>query len=222
MAPIKTELPDYTKKQEFWNSFSHALGVLFALVGGPFLIAKAAQSNDGIRIFSSIVFVLSLLILYAGSAIYHGLPKGNLKRVFRVLDHDNVFILIMGTYVPYTLVGLHSYSVAWCYSILGPCLALGVLGIVLNSIDLKKFSVFCIIDYILMGWIIIISFYPLIQSIGWYPASFMLLMGGVSYTVGAILYCVGIRHSKWFHLVFHLFVLLGTLLMFVSLYYWVF
>ena len=222
MAPRKTELPDYTRKQEFWNSFSHALGVLFALIGGPFLIAKAVASNDPWKIASSVVFVVSLFILYFGSAFYHGLPKGPLKSVFRVLDHDNVFVLIMGTYVPYTLVGLRPYSAAWCYSILVPCLILGIVGIVLNSIDLKKFEIFCVIDYILMGWLIIISFYPLVESVGWYPCVFFLLMGGVSYTVGAVLYCLGFKHSKWFHLIFHFFVLLGTLLMFVSLYYWVF
>ncbi len=222
MAPSRTSLPNYTKEQEFWNSFSHALGVLFALIGGPFLIAKAVEANDGIEIACAVIFTLSLLVLYGGSALYHGLPVGRLKRICRVLDHDNVFLLIMGTYIPYTLIGLRSYNFAWCYAILVPCLVLGVVGIVLNSINLEKFKIFCIIDYILMGWIIIFSFYPLVMAIGWYPACFMLLMGGLSYTVGAVLYCVGIKHSKWFHLVFHLFVLLGTLLMFVSLYYWVF
>lgn len=222
MAPSRTELPNYTKKQEIANSFSHALGVLFALIGGPFLIAKAVSSADPWKISSSVIFTLSLLALYLGSAIYHGFPPSKTKRILRVLDHDNVFVLIIGTYVPYTLVGLRSYSEAWCYSILIPCIILGIIGIVLNSIDLKKFTVFCIIDYILMGWLIIISFYPLVMSIGWYPASFLLLMGGISYTVGAVLYCLGIKKTKWFHLIFHLFVLLGTLLMFVSLYYWVF
>jgi len=221
MAPRETEIPKYTKSQEIANSVSHALGVLFALIGGPFLIAKAVGTGDAWKIASSIIFVLSLLVLYLGSAVYHGLPPSPAKSVFRVLDHDNVFILIMGTYVPYTLVGLRSYSPAWCYSILGVCVALGIVGIVLNSINLKKFAVFCVIDYILMGWLIIISFYPLTQSIGWYPASFFLLMGGVSYTVGAVLYVLGGRFTKWFHSVFHVFVLIGTLLMFISIYFWV-
>lgn len=218
---MKTELPSYTRKQEIANSLSHALGVLFAIIGGPFLIAKAVETGDHWRISTSIIFSISLLILYFGSAFYHGLKPSNLKKVFRVIDHDNVFLLIIGTYAPYCLVGLREYSQAWAYSIFCACAILGILGIVLNSIDLKKFTVFCIIDYILMGWIIILSFYPLIMSIGWYPASFLLLMGGISYTIGAILYCIGSKHSKWFHLVFHLFVLLGTLLMFVSIYYWV-
>lgn len=219
MAPTKTELPNYTRKQELANSFTHALGILFALVGGPFLIAKAVGTADPWKIASSVIFVLSLLILYSGSAIYHGLRPSKLKRVYRVLDHDNVFILIIGTYVPYTLVALRSYSLEWCYSIFGIVLVLGLVGIVLNSIDLKRFIVFCLIDYVLMGWIILISFYPLVESIGWYPATFLLFLGGVSYTIGAVLYAIGKKKSPWFHTIFHLFVLLGTLLMFVSIYY---
>jgi hemolysin III len=95
---------------------------------------------------------------------------------------------------------------------------LGIIGIVLNSVNIKKFAVFSMIDYILMGWIIVISIYPLIKAIGFYPGTFLLILGGVLYTVGAVLYGVGKKKSPWWHTVFHFFVLAGTLCMFFSIY----
>jgi hemolysin III len=103
----------------------------------------------------------------------------------------------------------------------GLCIALGVVGIVLNSCDLKKFAKFSMTDYILMGWLIVISMVPLSQEMGFYPGVFLLLMGGVSYTIGAVLYGIGKKKSPWWHTVFHFFVLIGTILMFISIYYYV-
>ena len=90
---------------------------------------------------------------------------------------------------------------------------------ILNTLDIHKFAKLCMVDYLLMGWTAIISFYPLIISIGWFPGTFLLLMGGVAYTIGAALYGLGGKRSKWWHSVWHLAVLLGTLLMFLSLYF---
>jgi hemolysin III len=136
------------------------------------------------------------------------------------MDHDMVFVLIMGTYTPYCLIALRNASPAWAWPIWGSCVALGILGIVLNSCDIKKFAIFSMIDYILMGWLIVISMFPLSQSMGgFYPGVFLLVMGGVSYTIGAVLYGVGKKHSPWYHTVFHVLCLLGTILMFISIYY---
>jgi hemolysin III len=221
MKPTETELPGYTRKQEFWNSLSHAFGVAFALVAGPFLLAKASATGDAWRIVSSALFVASLLILYAVSATYHGMRPSKAKRVLRVLDHDMVFVLITGTYAPYCLVGLMGSSPLWAWIIYGLCLALGVVGIVLNSCDLSKFKVFSMIDYILMGWLIVISIYPLSQEIGFWPGVFLLLLGGIAYTIGAVIYGLAGKKNHWLHLVFHLFVLAGTALMFFSVYFYV-
>lgn len=132
-----------------------------------------------------------------------------------------VFFLIMGTYTPYCLVTLREYSPGWGYSIWGIVMVLGIVGIVLNSCNIKKFFIFSMVDYLLMGWCVIISMYPLLMSLGWWMGTFLLLMGGVSYTVGAVLYAVGKKKSPWFHTVFHFFVLLGTILMFFSIYFYV-
>lgn len=221
MTVKEIDLPPYTRRQEWWNMLSHAFGVIFSLVGGIFLLIKASYTGDAWRIVTSAVFMFSLLVLYTISSVYHGLYRNNGKRVLRVLDHDMVFFLIMGTYTPYCLVTLREYSPGWGYSIWGIVMVLGIVGIVLNSCDIKKFFIFSMVDYLLMGWCVIISMYPLLMSLGWWMGTFLLLMGGVSYTVGAVLYAVGKKKSPWFHTVFHFFVLIGTILMFFSIYFYV-
>lgn len=221
MTVKEIDLPPYTRRQEWWNMLSHAFGVIFSLVGGVFLLIKASYTGDAWRIVTSAVFMFSLLVLYTISSVYHGLYRNNGKRVLRVLDHDMVFFLIMGTYTPYCLVALREYSPGWGYSIWGIVMVLGIVGIVLNSCNIKKFFIFSMVDYLLMGWCVIISMYPLLMSLGWWMGTFLLLMGGVSYTVGAVLYAVGKKKSPWFHTVFHFFVLLGTILMFFSIYFYV-
>lgn len=221
MTVKEIDLPPYTRRQEWWNMLSHAFGVIFSLVGGIFLLIKASYTGDAWRIVTSAVFMFSLLVLYTISSVYHGLYRNNGKRVLRVLDHDMVFFLIMGTYTPYCLVTLREYSPGWGYSIWGIVMVLGIVGIVLNSCNIKKFFIFSMVDYLLMGWCVIISMYPLLMSLGWWMGTFLLLMGGVSYTVGAVLYAVGKKKCSWFHTVFHFFVLLGTILMFFSIYFYV-
>jgi len=221
MEPRKTALPRYTVSQERANSISHFVGYILVIFSAPFLIQKAAGSGSIVSLLSAVAFLICAGVLYLGSAIYHALPPSDEKRIWRVLDHNNVFILIMGTYTPYCLVGLQG-SPAWCYSIYGIVLGLGILGIILNSIDLTKFKVFCYIDYLLMGWTIIVSFYPLTMAVGFWNGTFLLLLGGLAYSLGAILYSIGAKKSQWLHFVFHLFCLLGTILMYFSLLLYVF
>lgn len=214
-------LPDYTENQEIANSLSHAFGVFLCLIGFPFMIVKAAKMHDPWAIVGTSLFFFGAMVTFLGSAIYHGLPKSNAKRVWRVLDHCNIFFLIIGTYSPYCLVALRNYSLAWAWSIYGIVILFGILGIIFNFIDLKKFAIFSMIDYLFTGWAIIISFYPLTASIGFMNGTFLLLMGGIAYTIGAVLYGIGGKKNQWFHFVFHLFVLLGFVLMFFSIYLYV-
>lgn len=221
MKARETVLPNYTPNQELANSLSHAVGVFLALLGFPFMIVKAAKGGDPWAIVATSIFFFGAMLTYLGSAIYHGLPKSDVKRVWRVLDHCNIFTLIIGTYSPYCLVALRSYSLAWAWSIYGVVVFFGIIGIILNFIDLKKFAVFSMIDYLFTGWAIIVSFYPLTMSIGFMGGTFLLLMGGISYTIGAILYGIGGKKNQWLHFVFHIFCLLGTILMFFSIYFYV-
>ncbi len=218
MAVKDIELPGYSLAQELWNSISHGLGTLIAIVGGPFLLIKCAESGDPWRIATCSVFLFSIFIMYVFSCLYHGMGRNSGKRVLRVMDHDMVFILIMGTYTPYCLVTMREYSPAWGFSIWGIVMALGIVGIVLNSCNIKKFALVSYLDYLLMGWIVLISVYPLVMSLGWWPGTALLLMGGISYTLGAGLYALGKKKSPWWHTVFHFFCLVGTILMFISIY----
>ena len=220
MSPLKTELPKYTLAQELSNSITHGLGTVLTLIFGPFLILKAINSGNVWAIVSCSIFILSLLLCYTTSCVYHALGRNNGKRVLRVLDHNMIYVLITGTYAPYCLVSIMSVSPMWAWIIYGGCVALGAVGISLNSVNLKKFRIFCMIDYICMGWLIVISFWPLLEAIGWFPAFFLLLMGGVAYTLGAVLYGIGHKNA-WFHLVFHCFCLVGTALMFIPIYFFV-
>ena len=218
MTVREIELPNYSLAQELWNAISHGLGTLIALIGGPFLLIKCAETGDAWRIVSCSIFLFAILIMYVFSCLYHAMGRNAGKKVLRVMDHDMVFVLIMGTYTPYCLVSIREYSPAWGWSIWGIVMTLGIVGIVLNSCNIKKFAIFSMIDYILMGWACVIAFYPLVMALGWWPGTALLLMGGIAYTVGAVLYGAGKKHSPWWHSVFHFFCLAGTILMFVSIY----
>ena len=222
MSLERITLPNYTRKQEWWNSISHFCGVVFALIVAPFLLVKACKSDNAMYIAACVIYLVALIILYAGSSLYHGLPSCPFKKVMRVLDHDNVFLLIMGSYTPYTWIGLSEAKdgFPWCWVIFGTVWSLCILGIVFNSIDLKKFSKVCMVIYVGMGSAILAAFYPLYFSIG--LAGILTLLGsGVFYWVGATLYVLGGKKNFWYHTVFHFFVLAATTLMFFSIYFFV-
>lgn len=213
------ELPKYTLAQELWNSISHGLGTVFTLIAGPFMILKVAKTENALSIVAVSLFILSLLMLYTISCLYHALGRNRGKKVLRVLDHDMVFVLIMGTYVPYTWIGLADKQ-PWGWIVFGVVWAGCILGIVMNSINIKKYDKLSMAIYVVIGSAIIAAFYPLWGAIGWQGCT-LLLLGGVMYWIGAVLYRIGGKKSPWWHTVFHFFVLAGTLFMFFSIFYYV-
>ncbi len=222
MPVERITLPNYTRKQEWWNSVSHFCGAIFALAVSPFLLIKAGESGKAMNVAACVIYLASLVVLYAGSALYHGLRPGPFKKVMRVLDHDNVFLLIMGSYTPYTWIALSETKdgFPWCWVIFGLVWSLCILGIVFNSIDIKKYSKICMVIYVGMGSAIVAAFYPLYFSIG--LAGILTLLGsGVLYWAGATLYVLGGKRNFWYHTVFHFFVLAATTLMFFSIYFFV-
>ena len=222
MSLERIALPDYTRKQEWWNCISHLCGAVFAVAVAPFLLIKAAEKANALTLWACIIYLFSMFVLYVGSAVYHGLPPCNAKRVMRVLDHDNVFFLIMGSYTPYTLIALENPvdGFPWGWMIFGLVWGLSILGIVFNSIDLKKHSKICMVIYVGVGSVILVAFYPLYFSIG-LPGILTLLGSGVLYWIGAMLYVLGGKKSHWYHTVFHFFVLAAVTLMFFSIYFFV-
>ena len=212
----RISIPKYTLGEELISAISHGVGALLGIAALVLCIVKSCNPFDGYKLASSIVFGLTVTLLYLMSCLYHSLKVNKAKRVFRVIDHCTIFLLIAGTYTPYTLVSLRN-SVGWW--VFGVIWATAIVGIVLNAVSLKKFSKISVALYLIMGWMIIIAYQPMVQAI---PSGGMKLLvwGGVAYTLGAILYGVGSR-KKYFHSIFHFFCLIGTVLHFLSIYLYV-
>ena len=213
----RISIPKYTLGEELINAISHGVGALMGIVMLVLCIVKSAQAPaNGYKITASIVFGLTVVILYLMSCLYHSLKVNKAKRVFRVIDHCTIFLLIAGTYTPYTLISLRDTIGWWVFGIIW---ATAVLGIVLNAISLKRFAKLSVALYLIMGWIIIVAYQYMTAAV---PAGGMslLIWGGVAYSVGAVLYAIGSK-KKYFHSVFHFFCLVGTFLHFLSIYLYV-
>ena len=206
-------LPIYSKGEEIFNMTSHIVGGVLGIVATVLCVVFAAIHGNGYGVVSGAIYGVTMIILYTMSSIYHGLkPQRYSKRVFQVLDHCSIFLLIAGSYTPFALVSFREYNTALGWTIFGVIWAMAIIGIILNSIDIKKFKVFSMICYLGMGWCIVFTANLLPKLLGTSGLS-LLVAGGLSYTVGAILYGLGKKH-KWMHSVFHMFILLGSLLQF--------
>lgn len=212
----KISLPSYTFGEEMINSLSHAIGTGLSIAGLVILLMKSISTGDPWKILTSILFGTSLILLYCMSTLYHALPATIIKRIFRVFDHCTIFVLIAGTYTPFTLVSLRD-SVGWLVMIVIWLAA--ITGIVLNAIDVERFAKASMVCYLAMGWCIVLTFRPLISAVAM-NGILLLIASGVAYTIGAILYGIGSKH-RYMHSVWHFFVLAGSILHFLSVYYFV-
>ena len=206
-------LPIYSKGEEIFNMTSHIVGGVLGIVATVLCVVFAAIHGNGYGVVSGAIYGVTMIILYTMSSIYHGLkPQRYSKRVFQVLDHCSIFLLIAGSYTPFALVSFREYNTALGWTIFGVIWAMAIIGIILNSIDIKKFKVFSMICYLGMGWCIVFTANLLPKLLGTAGLS-LLVADALSYTVGPILYRLGKKH-KWMHSVFHMFILLGSLLQF--------
>lgn len=206
-------LPDYTKGEEIFNMTSHIVGGSFGIVALVLCIVFAAIHHNGYAVVSSSIYGVMMIILYTMSSIYHGLkPERKAKKVFQILDHCSIFLLIAGSYTPFCLVTFREYNAVLGWTIFGIIWAIAILGITLNAVDIKKYKVFSMICYLGMGWCIIFTAKLLPKLLG-IPGLILLVSGGIAYTVGAILYGLG-RKKRYMHSIFHLFILLGSILQF--------
>lgn len=192
---------------------SHIVGGVIGIAAIVLCSVFAAVRGNVYGVVSGVVFGATMLILYTMSSIYHGLsPTCKAKKVFQIIDHCSIFILIAGTYTPIALCTVREHNTAEGWVIFGVIWGLAVLGIILNSIDLKKFKRFSMICYLIMGWCIIMRINLVIDLLG-VSAFALLLSGGIAYTVGAVFYALVRR--KWFHSVFHIFCVIGSVLHFL-------
>lgn len=202
----------YTLGEEIFNSVTHGVGSLLSIAGTVVLIVFSAINSDAFAVVSSAVYGASLIILYTMSTLYHSITNEKAKKFFRIMDHNTIFFLIAGTYTPYTLAVLRS-PLGWV--LFGVVWGAAAIGIVLNSIDLEKFSKISVVCYIAMGWVIIIAVKPLMNSMPF--ISFALLVaGGVFYTIGVIFYAI--KKVKYFHSVWHIFTVIGGALHYFSVF----
>ena len=210
------ELPTYTKGEEIFNMTSHIVGGALGIVATVLCVVFAAVHGNGYGVVSGAIYGITMILLYTMSSIYHGLnPNGKAKKVFQVLDHCSIFLLIAGSYTPFALCSIRENDPVAGWVIFGVIWFLAILGIVLNSIDLKRYKVFSMICYLAMGWCIIVKASLLPQILGT-TGLVLLVSGGIVYTVGAIFYGFG-KKCKYMHSIFHLFILLGSLLQFLCI-----
>ena len=209
-------LPDYTKGEEIFNMVSHIVGGAFGIIVTSLCIIFAAIHKNLYGIVSGTIYGVTMILLYTMSSIYHGLKKDTTsKKVFQVIDHCTIYLLIAGSYTPFALCTFREYNPILGWSILIIIWSLAILGVVLNSIDLKKFKVFSMVCYVVMGWCVIFRIDIVFKILG--PVGFsLLLLGGISYTIGTIFYGLG-RTKKYMHSVFHLLILLGSILQFLCI-----
>ena len=210
------KLPEYTRGEEITNMVTHILGGVLGIVAVVLCPIMGARHHDPCAVVSGAIYGASMLVLYAISSVYHGLsPKLFGKRVLQVIDRCTIYFLIAGSYMPVTLCTIRRASPAWGWGLFGVVWALAAVAATLTAIDLKKYEKFSMACYILMGWCIVVRIDLLYRNLA--PAGFWLLVcGGIAYTVGAALYGIG-KKRRYMHSAFHVFVLLGSLLQFFAI-----
>jgi len=203
-------LPSYTRGEELFNMISHIVGGAIGIAALVLCVVRSAVRHNGYGLAGSIVFGVSMIMLYTMSSVYHGLRPGNGKRVMQVLDHCTIYVLIAGTYTPILLSAMRPIDPVASWVLFGVVWGLSAAAITFTAIDLKKYSVFSMICYIGMGWCILVKVPLLIEAVGW-GGFWLILLGGVCYTIGAVLYGLG-RTKRYMHSIFHLFVVAGSVL----------
>lgn len=194
----------YTLGEEIFSSVTHGLGTLLALGGTAVLIVLSAIYSDAWSVVGSAIFGASLIILYSMSTLYHSITNEKAKKFFRIMDHNTIFFLIAGTYTPITISILRG-TIGWI--LFGIVWGAAIIGIILNSIDLERFRKPSVVCYIAMGWVIIFAIQPLLNVMN-SLSLWLLIAGGVFYTVGVIFYAI--KKVRYFHSIWHIFTLLGS------------
>ncbi|HKO78401.1 MAG TPA: hemolysin III family protein [Flavobacterium sp.] len=200
-----------TRKEELANGISHALGVLFCLIGMPFLLMKSSGQHNLITESSVIVFGIGMLLVYSFSSLYHLAQKEKTKQLFKIADHISIYYLIAGTYSPLMVIYLNKET---ALIFLGIMWSIVLLGSFFKIFYVDRFKFVSVALYLLMGWMIVFVIKPL-WGVMPFSVFLWILAGGLSYTVGVFFYVKG--HKNYFHTIWHFFVLLGTVFHYVAI-----
>lgn len=205
----------YSPIEEKVNTISHAIGLILSIIALVFLVTYANLQGDAWHIVSFSIFGASLITLYAASTSYHSAKKPELRNRLKIIDHASIYVLIAGTYTPFTLVTLNG-TIGWV--IFGITWGLALTGIILKLFFTGKYDLFSTIVYVIMGWVIVFAIKPLIGNLP-LEGILWLVAGGISYTIGAVLY--SIKKIKFNHAIFHMLVLIGSFCHFMSVFFYV-
>lgn len=198
--------------EEIVNAITHGLGALLAIAGLLILVVRAARYGTAIHLASVTIFGFTMILLYLCSCLYHALADNKGKRVFQVLDHCTIFLLILGTYIPICLVNIGGV-LGW--TLFGVNTACAVVGIVLTAVNMKRWKKVSMVLYVAMGWMCLIALPAIYRALD--PMGFACLaLGGVCYTVGILFYRQ--KEKLYYHAIWHVFVLAGTIFQFITVY----
>ena len=209
-------LPDYSRGEEMLNMITHALGGLLGIAVLAMCVIRAVQNHNIYGIAASAVYGAAMICTFTVSSVYHGLLPCFGKKVMQVIDHCTTYFLIAGTYTAVVLSAIRPVYPALGWGLFIFEWVLAAIAATLTAIDLKKYEVFSMICYIGMGWAVI-PFAKQTRVALTEPGFYLLLAGGIAYTIGAVLYGIGSK-KKWMHSIFHIFVVLGALLQFLSIF----
>lgn len=201
---MSDSLRSVTAGEEIANSISHGLGLVLALIALPILVLSAIRIGSTHYIVGAIIFGATMVLLYLASTLYHSISHETAKRLFRLFDHSAIFLLIAGTYTPFTLGVLRG---AWGWTLLGIIWFLALTGIVIKAIPHTRHSWLSMVLYIVMGWLAIVAIKPILQLVP-VPGILLIVAGGIAYTGGLVFFSA--HRLRYNHFIWHLFVIAGT------------
>lgn len=205
----------FTKREEIAHSITHGIGAILSIAGLVLLIVFSSLSGNPWKIVSVTIFGITMLLMYLSSTIVHSLPVGKWKDIFQIFDHSSIYLFIAGTYTPFLLVHLRS-GIGW--TLFGVIWGIAIVGIIFKVFFVKRFLILSTIFYILMGWLIVLVWEPLNQTVH-NNGIMLLVIGGILYTIGTIFFIW--RKIPYHHVIWHLFVLAGSICHFFAIFYYV-
>ena len=206
------ETVGYSPREEIVHSAIHGVGILLSIAGLIALIVVARRTGDPWHVLACAVYGATLILLYLASTLYHCIPSPRVKPTLRVLDHSAIYLLIAGTYTPFTLISLRG---PWGWTLFGLVWGMALLGIVLKVAAIGRFRWLSMVLYLAMGWLVLVALEPLRLAVA-HEGVVLLFLGGISYTVGTLFY--GWRRLPYHHAVWHAFVLAGSVLHFFAVF----